>query len=138
MADEIRYPTMNQIERLYRRVVEMSGGESGYLSKSNLEYLLETIKDVGERLDRERAITKKAAFLLYNIIVLHPFVNGNKRTAYELVRLFLQANGHDIDASSKDEYQFLLDVASGKASATDVERWIAMNLAEARGGASQE
>jgi len=138
MSDEISYPTMKQIERLYRRVVEMSGGESGYLSKSNLEYLLETVKDVGERLDTKPAITKKAAFLLYNVVVLHPFVNGNKRTAYELVRLFLQANGYDIDASSKDEYQFLLDVASGKASATDVERWIAMNLAEVRGGSSQE
>ena len=138
MADEISYPTMKQVERLYRRVIEMSGGESGYLSKSNLEYLLETVKDVGERLDRKRAITKKAAFLLYNIIVLHPFVNGNKRTAYELVRVFLQSNGYDIVASSKDEYQFLLDVASGRGSATDVERWIARNLAEVRAGESQE
>ncbi len=84
------------------------------------------------------AITKKAAFLVYNIIVLHPFVNGNKRTAFELVRLFLQSNGYDVVASSEDEYQFLLDVASGRSSATDVERWIAMNLAEVRGGVSQE
>jgi len=138
MSDEIGYLTMKQIERLYRRVIQMTGGESGYLSRSNLEYLLDTVKDVGERLERKPAIAKKAAFLLYNVVVLHPFVNGNKRTAYELVRLFLQANGYDIDASSKDEYQFLLDVASGKASATDVERWIAMNLAEVRGGQSQE
>ncbi len=136
MSDEITYPTMKQIERLYRRVIELTGGESGYLSKSNLEYLLETVKDVGERLDSKRAIVKKAAFLLYNIIVLHPFVNGNKRTGYELVRLFLQANGYNIDASPKREYDFLLDVASGKASATDVERWIATNLAEVRRGLS--
>ena len=137
MSDEICYPTMSQIERLYRRVIQMTGGESGYLSRSNLEYLLDTVRDVGERLERKRAITKKAAFLLYNIVVLHPFVNGNKRTAYELVRLFLQANGYDIDASPHDEYKFLLDVASGKAAAADVERWIATNLAEVRGGSSQ-
>ena len=137
MSDEISYPTMKQIERLYRKVIERTGGESGYLSRSNLEYLLDTVKDIGERLGRKPAIIKKAAFLLHNIIVLHPFVNGNKRTAYELVRLFLQANGYDIVASSKDEYQFLLDVASGRASAADVERWIATNLAEASGGALQ-
>jgi death on curing protein len=64
-------------------------------------------------------------------------VNGNKRTAYELVRLFLQANGYDIDATSEEGYQYLLDVASGKDSAAGVERWIATNLAEVRGGASQ-
>jgi death-on-curing family protein len=97
-----------------------------------LEYLLETVKDVGERLERKRAIVKKAAFFLYDIIVLHPFVNGNKRTGFELVRLFLQMNGYSIDASPKREYDFLLDVASGKASATDVERWIATNLEEVR------
>jgi prophage maintenance system killer protein len=70
VSDDVSYPTMKQIERLYRRVIEMTGGESGYLSRSNLEYLLETVKDVGERLDRKRAIVKKAAFLLYNVIVL--------------------------------------------------------------------
>jgi death on curing protein len=138
MSDGISYPTMRQVERLYRRVIEMTGGESGYLSRSNLEYLLETVKDVGERFDRKHAIIKKAAFLLYNIVALHPFVNGNKRTAYELVRLFLQANGYDIEASSEDEYHFLLDVASGKDSAASAERWIATNLAEVRGGASRE
>ena len=138
MSDEITYPTMKQIERLYRRVIELTGGESGYLSKSNLEYLLETVKDVGERLDRRRAIVKKAAFLLHNVIILHPFVNGNKRAAFELVRLFLDANGYAISASSGGEYVFLLDVASGKASATDVENWIAMNLAKVKGGTSQE
>src|SRR5713226_5750911 len=124
MNDEITYPTMNQVERLYHRVIQMTGGESGYLSRSNLEYLLETVKDVGERLDRKRAIIKKAAFLLYNIIVLHPFVNGNKRTGYELVKLFLQVNGYKINSSSKDEYDFLLGVANGKASASDAETWI--------------
>ncbi len=138
MNDEISYPTMKQIERLYGRVIEMTGGESGYLSKSNLEYLLETVRDVGERLDRKRAIIKKAAFLLYNIVVLHPFVNGNKRTAYELVRLFLQANGYDIVASSEDEYEYLLDVASGKDSAAGVERWIATNLADVGRRVSRE
>jgi len=138
MSGEITYPTMKQIARLYRSVIDMTGGESGYLSRSNLEYLLDTVKDIGERLDRKRAIIKKAAFLLHNIIVLHPFVNGNKRTAYELVRLFLQANSYDIVASSKDGYQFLLDVASGRASAADVERWIATNLAEVSGGPLEE
>lgn len=130
LTDEIRYPTTEQAERLYRRVIQATGGESGFLSKSNLEYLLDTVKDVGERLDVKRAIARKAAFLLYNIIVLHPFVNGNKRAAFELVRLFLRANGYDLKSGSTDEYQFMLDIASSKASMADVERWIVTNLAE--------
>jgi prophage maintenance system killer protein len=82
--------------------------------------LLDTVKDVGKRFRRKQALAKKAAFLLYNIIALHPLVNGNKRTAYELVKLFLRG----------EAYQVLLDVASGKLSAGDVDKWVAMNLTE--------
>lgn len=130
MNDEIRYPSVKQVERLYDQIIAMTGGEQGYLSKSNLEYLLDTVKDVGERFHRRQALAKKAAFLLYNIIVLHPFVNANKRTAYELVKLFLRLNGYEIHANPGEAYQFLLDVASGKVSASDVDRWVAMNLTE--------
>lgn len=84
----------------------MTGGEQGHLSKSNLEYLLEAVKSSGEKLDRKQAIVKKAAFLLQNLVVLHPFVNGNKRTAFELVRLFLQLNGYEIKAESNAVYTF--------------------------------
>ncbi len=64
MSDEIRYPSVKQVERLYNQIIQMTGGEHGYLSKSNLEYFLDTVKDVGERLDRKQAIVKKSAFLL--------------------------------------------------------------------------
>ncbi len=130
MKDEIRYPSVKQVERLYDQIIAMTGGEQGYLSKSNLEYLLDTVKDIGERLHRKQALVKKAAYLLYNIIVVHPFVNGNKRTAYELVKLFLRLNGYQIDSNPSEDYQFLIDVASGRISAADVERWVAMNLTE--------
>ena len=73
MTEEIQYPSVDQVSRLYRRVVETSGGEQGFLSKSNLDYLIDTVKDDGERLPKEKAIVKKAAFLLYSIIVIHPF-----------------------------------------------------------------
>jgi death-on-curing protein len=92
--------------------------------------VLDTVKDVGERFHRKQALTKKAAFLLYNIIVLHPFVNVNKRTAYELVKLFLQLNGSEIDSDPGEAYQFLLDVASGKISAAEVDKWVTINLTE--------
>ncbi len=121
---------MTQLERLHDQILQMGGGDGGYLSRSNLEYLLDTIKDIGERFERKEALVKKAAFLLHDSVILHPFVNGNKRTAYELVRLFLRSNGFDIRAKSEDAHRFLLELASGKMSATRVENWIATNLTE--------
>ena len=131
--DEIRYPSLKQAERLHKRVLEMTEENSGYLSKTNLEYVLDAIKDIGEKFARKQALIKKTAFLLHNVVSLHPFVNGNKRTAYELARLFVQLNGLDIKAEGEDVYQLLLRVAAGKTSVKEVEKWIATNLTESCG-----
>jgi death on curing protein len=130
LGEEILYPSMEEVARLYQSIIKMTGGDHGYLSRSNLEYLLDTVKDVGERLQKEQAIVKKASFLLYNVVVIHPFLNGNKRTAYELVRLFLRSNGLDLEPDAKEALSFLLRLASGKASENEVERWVAMHLTE--------
>ncbi len=134
MSSDIQYLTLSQIERLYRLIVDSTGGEYGYLSKSNLEYVLETVKDIGERLPRKRAIIRKAAFLLYNTIAAHPFLNGNKRTGYELMKVFLEMNGYGFEPNAEDVYSLLLQIAKGKASAKDAEAWIARNLTEQKNG----
>jgi len=130
LTEEILYPSVEELKTLYDRIVRTSGGEHGYLSTSNLEYLLDTVKDVGERLERRQAIIKKAAFLLYNVIVVHPFLNGNKRTAFELAKLFLRANGFGMRADAGETYGFLLGLASGDASESEAERWLATHLTE--------
>ncbi len=132
MTREIRYPTLEQVERLHDRILELTGGEPGHLSKSNLEYLLEAVKGIGERLERRRAIVKKATYLLYRLVTLHPFINGNKRTAFELVRLFLRLNGYDIKAKSDEVYTLLAILAASKLAQTSLDKWIETNLAEAK------
>ncbi len=130
MSEDFRYPSMKQIETLYRRVIEQTGGEHGYLSRGNLEYVLDTVREVGERLPTGQALAKKAAFILFNVVVVHPFLNGNKRSAFELVRVFLRLNGHDLSVRSDETYDFLLRVGQNKASMKDVEKWVASHLTE--------
>ena len=43
----IRYPSLEQVERLHNRVLDVTGGEHGDLSRSNLEYVLEAVKQIG-------------------------------------------------------------------------------------------
>jgi len=117
---------------LHNRVLDMTGGDRGDLSRSNLEYVLAAVKEIGEELNLRRAIEKKATFLLYNLISQHPFVNGNKRTAFELVKLFLILNGFKIKAKSQETYSFLAGIAAGHISLRQVEEWIATNLAKIR------
>lgn len=130
MTEEIKYPTLEQVSKLYNRTIDATGGERGYLSKSNLEYLLDTVKDVGERLPKRQAIVKKAAFLLYNVIIVHPFLNGNKRTAFGLMETFLESNGYKFSPDVTEGYEFLTGVGAGRVAEAEVESWVARHLTE--------
>ena len=118
---------------MHCRLLELTGGEHGDLRCSNREYLVEAVTEVGRKLAANPAIVKKAEYFLYNFVVQHPLVNGNKRTALELVTLFLRMNDdYGIIAAPERIYNFLSDIAAGKESLAHVEKWIATNLAEPR------
>ncbi len=132
LGEETRYPSVEQVSELYDLMIKASGGERGFVSRSNLDYLLDAVKDIGDRLPKRQAIVKKAAFLLYNLVVIHPFLNGNKRIAFGLADAFLETNGYELASEAKEAYEFLIGIASSKVSEVEVEEWIANHLSERR------
>lgn len=54
----------------------------------------------------------------------HPFVDGNKRTAFIAVELFLTLNGWKLSASDADAVLAMLAVAAGKIDETGFAEWI--------------
>ncbi|SRR5712692_2280377 len=127
---KIRHLSAEEAEWFHDRILELTGGERGDLAKANLEFVLERVKDVGNELDRDKAIVKKAAFLLHSLVIHHPFINGNKRTAFEVVEAFLELNGYVLRAKTDETYNLLSDLGAGKATQTQAENWIATNLAK--------
>jgi death on curing protein len=49
--------------------------------------------------DLYKTFLDKAAALIESLLINHPFVDGNKRTGYTVLRLFLMQNGLDFTAS---------------------------------------
>ena len=70
-----------------------------------------------------------AAAYAFGIIKNHPFVDGNKRTAYVLCRTFLKLNGLDIDATEVEKYQTFLGCAEGIIDEAQLADWIRSRLA---------
>src|SRR3954463_2381895 len=70
-----------------------------------------------------------AAAYAFGIVKNHPFVDGNKRTAYVLCRTFLKLNGYDIDATDVEKYQVFLGVADGTIAESQLADWIRSKLA---------
>ena len=50
----------------------------------------------------------KASAVMHGIITGHPFIDGNKRTGYELARMLLQDDGLDILALTDDRYEMVI------------------------------
>ena len=71
---------------------------------------------------------EKAASLIESILLNHPFIDGNKRTGYVIMRLFLINEGLDIKASQKDKYDFVIRIASGNFKLIDILNWLNNHL----------
>lgn len=58
----------------------------------------------------------------------HPFVDGNKRTAFVAVELFLALNGYDLVATDADCVVHMLELAAGNLPEADFSAWIRSNI----------
>jgi death on curing protein len=58
----------------------------------------------------------------------HPFNDGNKRTAYVAMELFLVLNGYQLTSSDADSVLTMLQVASGDIGEKKFAQWIRNNM----------
>jgi death on curing protein len=65
-----------------------------------------------------------AAAYGYGISRNHPFLDGNKRTAFVAVELFLALNGWELMADDTACVLVMLDVAAGVITEVAFEQWI--------------
>jgi death on curing protein len=76
-------------------------------------------------------VSALAAAYGYGISRNHPFLEGNKRTAFVAVELFLMLNGYRLTASDVDCVIVMLEVAAGNITELDFTAWIHKHLVPA-------
>lgn len=72
------------------------------------------------------ALPEQAAAYLFHLVMNHPFVDGNKRTAFATMTTFLKMNGCRLNLSQDEAYRLVLQVIESKMS----KAWLAARLAE--------
>jgi death-on-curing protein len=70
-----------------------------------------------------------AAAYAFGVARNHPFVDGNKRTAWVLARLFLALNGVTIRFTSEDAIATVLALAAGDLSEDELADWFRGHIA---------
>lgn len=109
---------------IHREVVAATGGSHGVRDMGGLGSALARPAASFGGVDLYPEPIDKAAALLESIIKNHPFVDGNKRAGYTLMRLTLRTYDLDLKAEDDEEYALVIQVATGKLDVEGIRAWL--------------
>ena len=119
---------LEDVLNIHEFLINKFGGSQGV---RDLNLLKSAISRPYQTFDQEnlyKTPIKKAAAIIESIIKNHPFIDGNKRTGYVLMRLILLDQGLDISASRNDKYNFVISIAASDFSYDQITEWINHHL----------
>jgi death-on-curing protein len=95
---------------------------------SDLEYLLDSIRDPVYGIDLYPSVIDKAAAIAWHLITRHPFHDTNKRTALEAAIEFLEINGFETNFLPQDVISTVLRASNSELTYQEFRDWIALNV----------
>ena len=105
------------------------GGQDGVRDAGLLDSALQRPRHRWAFSDPKPDTIALAASLAFGVCRNHPFLDGNKRTAWVLCRTFLRLNGADVSASQSEIVTAVLALAAGETPEDDYAAWLRERLA---------
>jgi death on curing protein len=97
--------TPEKILDVHKLIIRNFGAIDGVLCQDTIDYLVDQI-------NAELDLFRKAALALHIVANCHPFLDGNKRSAFQIAELILSSEGYAIIAKEEVIIQMLLRIAS--------------------------
>ena len=98
------------------------------LNRGAVDFLITKIESKISKKDYRRQIATISAILWYEIIRGHPFVDGNKRTATETMKLFLKQNNFKLNTPLSGLVYISLKIANNEIAYSELIEWIYRRL----------
>ena len=117
------------VEAVHDRQLAEHGGGTGLRDENALESALARPRNLAHYGNPDLA--DLAASLAFGIARNHPFVDGNKRTAWVAARLFLRLNDAMLEFDKADATVMMQRLAAGELSEEAVAAWFRDRLAAA-------
>ena len=98
------------------------------LNRGAVDFLITKIESKISKKDYRRQIATISAILWYEIVRGHPFVDGNKRTATETMKLFLKQNNFKLNTPLSGLVYISLKIANNEIAYSELIEWIYRRL----------
>lgn len=118
------YLTLEQVLFLHREIILKSGGGLGVRDLSALESAIARPQASFAGAELYPDIFSKAAAYVHSLILNHPFIDGNKRTALGCAYIFLGRNGRGLKMAKKEGVSFTLKILEERWEITKIARWL--------------
>ncbi|MDR6969218.1 death-on-curing protein [Flavobacterium arsenatis] len=120
--------SIKETEIIHNILIDKFGGRKGICDIRLLESALARPFATFDNQDLYPNPIEKASAIFESIIINHPFIDGNKRTAYTLMRLLLLESNLDIIASQEEKYMMVISASKGEFRFEEIKSWIHSNL----------
>ncbi len=120
----MRLLTYDEILKIHSRMIKEFGGEDGILSEGAIENCIALPMLAIFGTETTPTLWSKAAMLLHCIATRHPFVDGNKRTAWTAAKVFLLLNGFRLSAEVDEAESIVLSIVGGDTDIDAIAKWI--------------
>ena len=108
-----KFVSKSMVLSIHARQIERFGGTPGVRDEGLLESALAQPKATFGGQLLHPTISEQAAAYLYHIAMNHPFIDGNKRTAFAVTDTFLRLNGCALNLTDDEVYDLVMRVARG-------------------------
>ena len=116
--------TLEQVLVIHQTQINNFGGSHGIRDLSLLESaLFRPQTTFGDR-ELYPTVFEKAAAIVHSLVLNHPFIDGNKRTATLAMIIFLKRNGVTIKIGKEDLVTYILSIESKKVNIDDIAEWL--------------
>ena len=112
--------------RWHARLLERYGGAAGVRDEGLLEAALARPRTIAGY-EPDAPLARLAAAYAYGLTQNHPFIDGNKRTAFAVLVSFLAANGFKLDVSEQEATRVMLALSARTIAEADLAEWLIAN-----------
>jgi death on curing protein len=123
-----RFLTLEEVILIHQDQIISFGGSNGIRDQGLLESALAQPQVTFGGQFLHPNIHQQAAAYLYHLVMNHPFIDGNKRTAFAVMDTFLKINNYCLNLSNQDAYNLVMKVANHQISKENLIDYLDINI----------